>query len=226
MFIPRAVRLREFMLKVLVFAVAAAGVAFVAQAAAYSEAQCYVDGFETRVRCVSISAGDYVAAEPLETIKITAAIVPATTARPEPDPLFVFAGGPGQAATGMAPWLDSAFKPARRERDIVLFDIRGTGMSGAIDCPFPLSGNGDPVLALKRDAAGCAAKFGAKGTFYSSREIVEDIERFGRARLHEDQSLGRVVRNPRRAALYAPLPRACARRRARWGDAGGQLDLR
>lgn len=166
------------MLKVLLFAVAAAGVALVAQAAPYSEAQCYVDGFETRVRCVSISVPLDYGAPNGETIKVTAAIVPATTARPEPDPLFVFAGGPGQAATGMAPWLDSAFKPARRERDIVLFDIRGTGMSGAIDCPFSLTSDGDPVLTLKRDAAGCAAKFGAKATFYSSREIVEDVERF------------------------------------------------
>ena len=166
------------MLKVLVFAVAAVGVAFVAQAAPYSEAQCYVDGFETRVRCVSINVPLDYGAPNGETIAVTAAIVPATTARPAPDPLFVFAGGPGQAATGMAPWLDSAFKPARRERDIVLFDIRGTGMSGAIDCPFSLTSDGDPVLTLKRDAAGCAAKFGAKGTFYSSREIVEDVERF------------------------------------------------
>ncbi len=149
-----------------------------AQAAPVAETRCHLDGFETPVRCVSISVPLDYAAPASETIKVTAAIVPATTARPAPDPLFVFAGGPGQAATGMGPWLNSAFAPARRERDIVLFDVRGTGMSGALDCAFTLTPERDGAGALKRDAAACAAKVGPKGAFYSSREIVEDIERF------------------------------------------------
>ncbi|MEQ1867551.1 MAG: alpha/beta fold hydrolase, partial [Micropepsaceae bacterium] len=153
-------------------------VAVGAQAAPFSEARCYVDGFETPVRCVSVAVPlDY--ARPLgETIKVTAAIVPATTARPQGDPLFVFAGGPGQAATGMGPWLDSAFRPARRERDVVLFDIRGTGLSGAFDCRFSLVSEGDTAGVFKRDAAACAVKVGSKAAFLSSHEIVEDIERF------------------------------------------------
>lgn len=148
-----------------------------AAAAPLQRTSCYLDGFEAPVQCVSMTVPlDYDAPNG-ETLKIIAAIVPATTAKHAPDPLFVFAGGPGQAATGMAPWLDSAFKPTRRERDIVLFDIRGTGMSGAPDCPFSLTSDGEPTAAMKRDAAACAAKVGPKGMFYSSREVVEDIER-------------------------------------------------
>lgn len=162
--------------------VIAAGVAGAALAAPPAETRCYVDGFETPVRCVSIDVPLDYAAPSGETIRITAAVVPATTARPAPDPLFVFAGGPGQAATGMGPWLDSAFKPARRERDIVLFDIRGTGMSGVPQCVFSLTSNGDTTGEFKRDAAACAAKIGQKAAFYSSLEIVEDIERFRVAR--------------------------------------------
>jgi pimeloyl-ACP methyl ester carboxylesterase len=143
-----------------------------------TETRCYIDGFETPVRCVSISVPLDYAAPQGEMITVTAAIAPSTSARPAVDPLFVFAGGPGQAATGMGPWLNSAFAPARRERDIVLFDIRGTGKSGALDCPFSLTPERDSVAAFKRDAAACAAKVGPKAVFYSSREIVEDIERF------------------------------------------------
>lgn len=158
--------------------VVVAGFAGVARPGSASEAQCYVDGFETPVRCVSISVPLDYAAPQGESIAVTAAIAPSTSARPAADPLFVFAGGPGQAATGMGPWLNSAFAPARRERDIVLFDIRGTGKSGALDCPFTLTPERDSAGSLKRDAAACAAKVGPKGAFYSSREIVEDIERF------------------------------------------------
>jgi pimeloyl-ACP methyl ester carboxylesterase len=169
------------MLRFLAAAVAAFGLAGVAGAAPFAEASCYLDGFEMPVRCVSITVPLDYARPNGEKVKVTAAIVSATTARPAPDPLFVFAGGPGQAATGMGPWLTSAFGPARRERDVVLFDIRGTGMSGMLDCPFTLTAETDPAGTLKRDAAACAAKVGQSGASYSSREIVEDIERFRRA---------------------------------------------
>lgn len=150
-------------------------------ASAFSERACHVDGFETPVRCVTIAVPlDYDAPNGAQ-IAVTAAIVPATTARPAGDPLIVLAGGPGQAATGMAPWLDSAFKPARQTRDIILFDIRGTGLSGRIDCAFSLTATAGAVERGKRDAAECAKRFGAAAMFYSAREVVEDIERFRRA---------------------------------------------
>lgn len=146
-------------------------------AAPYGERQCHVDGFETPVRCISLTVPLDYAAPKGETIAISVAIAPATTARPKPDPLFVFAGGPGQAATGMGPWLTSAFAPARRERDIVLFDIRGTGLSTPIDCPFTLTSEKNGGEALADDAAACATKAGSKTSFLSSTEIVQDIER-------------------------------------------------
>jgi pimeloyl-ACP methyl ester carboxylesterase len=152
-----------------------------AEAAPLSETACHVNGFETPVRCVSVAVPlDYAAPDGPQ-IKITAAIVPATTARPAEDPLIVLAGGPGQAATGMAPWLDSAFKPARRARDIVLFDIRGTGLSGRIDCAFSLTAAFRGAEQARQDGAACAERFGASAAFFSSREIVEDLERFRRA---------------------------------------------
>jgi len=122
-------------------------------------------------------------------IKVTAAVVPATTARPAADPLIVLAGGPGQAATGMAPWLSSAFKPARRARDIVLFDMRGTGLSGRVPCDFALTATADGAEQGRVDAAACAVKVGPAAAFYSSREVVEDLERLRRALGHERLSL-------------------------------------
>lgn len=162
----------------LIAAVFAALASISAAQAAPLETRCHVDGFETPVRCVSLEVPvDYDVTGGV-TMKIGAAIVPATTARPAPDPLFVFAGGPGQAATKMGPWLDFAFKPARRARDIVLFDIRGTGLSAVADCSFAAAGSAEEG---KRDTAVCAAKVGDKTKFMSSREAVEDIERLRRA---------------------------------------------
>ena len=51
-----------------------------------------------------------------------------------PDPLFVLAGGPGQAASALAPFASEAFGLVRRHRDLVMIDARGTGGSSPLGC--------------------------------------------------------------------------------------------
>jgi pimeloyl-ACP methyl ester carboxylesterase len=62
------------------------------------------------------------------------AVLPALETPVAPDPLFVIAGGPGQAATSMAEFASRAFSGVRRYRDIVLVDLAGTGRSAALQC--------------------------------------------------------------------------------------------
>jgi len=52
------------------------------------------------------------------------------------DPLFVLAGGPGQAASEQA-WVLKDFALVRRNRDVVLVDVRGTGDSVPLRCKLP-----------------------------------------------------------------------------------------
>jgi pimeloyl-ACP methyl ester carboxylesterase len=54
-----------------------------------------------------------------------------------PDPIFFLAGGPGQAATEVAAAVDQGLGQARKQRDIVLIDQRGTGRSNPLDCRDP-----------------------------------------------------------------------------------------
>ena len=162
-------------------ALTAAAVAVVIAAPA-AEAQmrssvCHVADFETPVRCVEVDVPLDYAAPAGPGITLTAAIVPATTARPAADPLFVFAGGPGQAATGYGAWLETAFGPVRRTRDVVLLDFRGTGRSGALDCAAPDFLAPDYATAAPRAVRECAREHGAGVVFYTHREVVEDIER-------------------------------------------------
>ncbi len=69
------------------------------------------------------------------TIDLAIAVVPAVRTVPRPDPLFVLAGGPGEAATTFYAGVASAFALIHRDRDIVLVDQRGTGGSNALNCP-------------------------------------------------------------------------------------------
>nr|HMT22504.1 hypothetical protein [Promineifilum sp.] len=65
------------------------------------------------------------------TIDLDIAVLPATGSSSvvRPDPLFLLAGGSGQAATEVYPNAVFLFEEINRTRDIVLIDQRGTGNS-------------------------------------------------------------------------------------------------
>ena len=60
------------------------------------------------------------------------AVIPAVSRSPRPDPLFLLAGGPGQAATEAFPAEIGAFERINQTRDLVLVDQRGTGGSSGV----------------------------------------------------------------------------------------------
>lgn len=70
------------------------------------------------------------------TIDLDIAVLPATGSSSvvEADPLFLLAGGPGQAATEVYPNAAYLFEEINRTRDIVLVDQRGTGESNGFVC--------------------------------------------------------------------------------------------
>jgi pimeloyl-ACP methyl ester carboxylesterase len=154
------------------------------------ERSCHVDGVETPVTCVTLDVPRNYDDPAAGTIALTAALVPASTGRPAPDPLVILAGGPGQSATSIAGMLGPLLRNVRRERDVVLFDVRGTGLSEPLDCkadievvlpvgrPSPLSS----LDAMRSTAVRCAAELGDRVRHHTDREIVEDLERFRGAR--------------------------------------------
>src|SRR5437879_11476107 len=61
-------------------------------------------------------------------------VLPALVDKPAPDPIFYLQGGPGGAATSVAPtWIMTQL---HRTRDVVLVDQRGTGNSNPLPCNF------------------------------------------------------------------------------------------
>ncbi len=68
-------------------------------------------------------------------IHLDVVVLPATGEHPQPDPIVMVAGGPGEAVTTGAAW--NAGLPLRRERDLVFIDQRGTNGDHRLDCPLP-----------------------------------------------------------------------------------------
>ncbi|HEV7585540.1 MAG TPA: alpha/beta fold hydrolase [Solirubrobacteraceae bacterium] len=101
-------------------------------------------------------------------------------ASPSRDAVVALAGGPGQATLPLAPYIAEVAAPALTGsggRDLLLFDQRGTGSSGALTCaalsnPSEVSRARSGAELIQR----CASQLGPARGAYTTRESVEDIE--------------------------------------------------
>jgi pimeloyl-ACP methyl ester carboxylesterase len=119
-------------------------------------------------------------------IDLKVAVVPALSRSPEPDPLFLLAGGPGQAATEAFGPILGAFERVHRSRDLVLVDQRGTGSSRPLRCD--LADPSAPLAArLNGDSLGeerfrkCLAGYDADPRFYGTSIAMQDLDEVRRA---------------------------------------------
>jgi pimeloyl-ACP methyl ester carboxylesterase len=130
-------------------------------------------------RCGTLAVPLDPAAPDGPTIDLFVARLPALSAEPRPDPLLLIAGGPGQSTVDFYLQLRGAFEPARRDRDIVLVDQRGTGRSAeGFRCAVPedLSLDTAGSEQLERVIDACVAELEHDPRFYTTSVAVRDLE--------------------------------------------------
>jgi pimeloyl-ACP methyl ester carboxylesterase len=119
-------------------------------------------------------------------------VLPAT-ARPAPDPIVFFAGGPGDSAVGNAGYVAATLAPVRTSRDIILIDQRGTGGSHQLTCNlYGGSGVGRftgafmPVEAVEACRARLSgdANLGLYTTTIAVDDVVEVLDALGYERVN------------------------------------------
>jgi len=103
-----------------------------AQAQALTE--CRVAGIRNSVQCGVVQRALDPARPDGPKIAVHYVVVPAMARRKLPDPVFLLAGGPGQAAIGVGPQAFGLFSRLNNRRDIVFVDQRGTGQSAPLEC--------------------------------------------------------------------------------------------
>ncbi|HID45805.1 MAG TPA: alpha/beta fold hydrolase [Chromatiaceae bacterium] len=137
-----------------------------------------------------------------EKIRLHVAVIPASGKAPDPDPLFFFAGGPGQSAVDSAPLMWPVFSQLVKQRDIVLIDQRGTGKSTPLDCPqddeLDLLADDDLLVQKTRE---CLDSLAADVRFFTSRQAVEDVAFVREALGYEQINLMGVSYGTRMAQL-------------------------
>lgn len=138
-------------------------------------------------------------------ISLLVSVIPATGKNPAPDPLYILAGGPGQAATEAGPGLLNAFAPILARRDIVLVDQRGTGESAPLNCEA-----GDDTLTSLFDTSRrtdelekCLADYKQDPRFYTTPIAMDDLDLVREALGHERINLWGGSYGTRAALVYA-----------------------
>jgi pimeloyl-ACP methyl ester carboxylesterase len=110
-------------------------VAAVALASQVALAPCTVPGASGDVRCGRYRVWENRAAKTGRKIDLDIIVLRATQGARKPDPLFVLAGGPGQASSALVEHLATILAEVRLHRDLVFVDLRGTGKSHSLACP-------------------------------------------------------------------------------------------
>jgi pimeloyl-ACP methyl ester carboxylesterase len=141
--------------------------------------ECRLPRLAQAAQCGTLEVAENRAKPDGRKIKLFVGVLPANTLSPKPDPLFILAGGPGQAASQLAPFV-TQLNAIRRERDIVLVDQRGTGRSAPLDCAAQKPDRHeafetDPLPRAKACAAELAAR-GADAAQYTTAAWVADLD--------------------------------------------------
>ena len=139
---------------------------------------CRLDGVDVAARCGRFEVWEDRAAKSGRRIPISLAVIPARIRSREPDPVVVFAGGPGQGAVSLASQVMPLFTRLNESRDLVLIDQRGTGDSHPLDCDEE---DDQPLQSLFEDSLPekvvekCLAQLDADPRQYTTSIAVEDV---------------------------------------------------
>ena len=130
--------------------------------------------------CGTYQAWENRAAKSGRKIGLKVVVLPSLSAHPKPDPLFLLAGGPGQAITTVAEGVTE--NSLRRDRDIVMVDQRGTGEPDKLRCE--LGGHPDdlqsylgemfPVAAVRECRESLEKKYDL--TLYTTDMGMDDLD--------------------------------------------------
>ena len=156
-------------------------------------------------RCGWLEVAENPAAPNGRKIRLHVALAPAVSRSPKPDPLFFFAGGPGQAAAEAYVMIRPILEKIRRDRDIVLIDQRGTGQSNPLKCPVEeddtLETTVDLDLVEKR-ARECLKQLDGDPRYYTTTIAMQDYDKVRRAMGYDKINLLGISYGTRAAQVY------------------------
>src|SRR5690349_19424022 len=153
-------------------------------------------GFQCGTLNVPLDRGGAIAGQ----IALAVTRVPASS-NPQHKALLTLAGGPGQAAIPLAEDFATLMGAGLTDRDLLVFDQRGTGSSGPLQCTALLPGHSSGSPAA--DAQRCAQQLGPARGLYTTPDSVDDIEAIRQAAGYDKLMIYGVSYGTKVAEQYA-----------------------
>lgn len=159
---------------------------------------CRIRFIDSLVKCATLTVPeDHAATAGLNaaTLKIHVTFISSFARNPQPDPVYFFAGGPGQAASDIGN-LVAALGELRKTRHIVLVDQRGTGKSKTLSCESAITKGGAEVdtvtqaftaslEATENEWAKCVSTLKGNPALHRTDDYIDDLEFVRKALKHE-----------------------------------------
>ena len=146
---------------------------------------CAIEGVWEKLRCGTMIVPENRSSRGGRQLSLRVIVIPARNRNPDPAPIFIFAGGPGEAATSYAADLVASWE--RENNAVVLVDQRGTGDGNRLHCPYPRAGDAQTYLPdVFEDRSfwkACAHRLSATADLrqYATPTAVKDVEDVRRA---------------------------------------------
>ncbi|NIN73374.1 MAG: alpha/beta fold hydrolase [Gemmatimonadetes bacterium] len=141
-------------------------------------------------------------------IRLRIGVLRAGSSDPLADPVFIFNGGPGGAATELAAFVAEDLSVVRDRRHIVMVDRRGSGESNGLDCPEVTGGNDLQRYFTERGpeaAAQCRAILEERADLrlYTTPIAMDDIDEVRAAMGYDRVNLWGGSYGSREALVYS-----------------------
>ena len=145
----------------------------------FSTSSCYTPGVARQAKCYRLEMPLFADNRKGGSIALGGVISPSQAPDAKTDPLIILVGGPGQGASDMTGPLLPLFNKIRNKRDIIFFDIRGTGRSSPLACDSlktlsPLTHISIEEVQAQMQA--CAKSKAKEITSFTSMAAVADLE--------------------------------------------------
>lgn len=150
-------------------------------AAAGLTSPCFVEGLSSRVECGSLTVPLHHDQPDGETLDVAFVRLPAHSATPEPDPVVVIPGGPGQSGRSITAMAARLLGDANVDRDIIVIDPRGTGHSGKLACPFEDEDFSEDREQIIAETIACRDRLETDLTAYGSEAVADDLDQLRQA---------------------------------------------
>ena len=161
--------------------------------------------YTASARCGSLDVAENPAQPDGRKITLNIAVAPATGSTTEPDPVFFFAGGPGQASTETWVMIRPTLRQIRKTRDIVMIDQRGTGKSNKLACESDIEEDLNQEIDLdliRSETEKCLAELDGDPRFYTTTIAMSDYNRVREAMGYDKINIMGVSYGTRAAQVY------------------------